>query len=132
MTESDKLIAKFIGLDFVTVGYFDDKETETKWQLKNENWMDKMEIQNVGDYLVNVEKNIAHSVQYDRQDYKNDWNLLIPVIEAIQEFEKKMIFEDFDVSYTLDENLLSLDIEAVYNTVVEFAEYYNENIKNYE
>jgi len=83
VTEGNKLISEFMGYKFVTIGYFGQPD-ETGWQIENREWMDKMDISNVGDYYVNVSKDTwfeAEDIQYH-----SSWDWLMPVVEKIESF----------------------------------------------
>ena len=54
--DNNDLIAKFMGYDKVTIGYFEG-ESETQWQRDNQDWLDKVGLENIGDFYVNVLEN---------------------------------------------------------------------------
>lgn len=80
-TEMNITIAEFCGFTHVKVGYVgvtDNRyvDAQTKWQLDNEEWLDKMGIGEIGEYLVNVEKDEYYQLR--DAEYDKDYQLLIP------------------------------------------------------
>lgn len=78
-----RMIAKFMGLDFITVGYT-GTDSETRWQRKNRDWFDKhyeFHDNSVGDYAVNIDEDVI--IWQDDLAYDSDWNMLMPVVEKI-------------------------------------------------
>ena len=73
-TESNKLIAEFMGFEFVTVNYWGDPD-ETDWQKINAEWMDKVGMDSVGDYIVNVAEDKYH--EWVDVAYHSDWNPMV-------------------------------------------------------
>lgn len=139
----NKLIAEFMGYEKVTVGYF-GSEDETEWQCENEEWMDKNELESVGDYGVNIKDN--KWFMWDDIKYDSSWDWLMPVLIKIeQEFDvvtsiqinkyknvgHKEIFGECNICLFagMDKNIVitdaSLKIEAVWKAIVEFIEWYN-------
>ena len=59
--------------------------------------------------------------------YHKDWNWLMPVVDKMNTTE---LWDEYDISY-LATYLVSVDINATYNAVVEFINEYNkENESN--
>ncbi len=52
-----KRIARFMGLEYAVVGCT-GTESETSWQRKNRDFMDEIEMNFIGEYLVDREKRI--------------------------------------------------------------------------
>lgn len=74
-----RLIANFMGLQFVRVGYT-GTNSETKWQSENADWFDKhrdFHDNSVGYYAVNIEKDLIFW-QSDL-NYYTSWDSIIPV-----------------------------------------------------
>lgn len=74
-----KLIANFMGLQFVRVGYT-GTDSETKWQRENADWFDRhydFHDNSVGDYAVNIEKDLIFW-QSDL-NYYTSWDCIMPV-----------------------------------------------------
>lgn len=69
-----------MGWEHVTVGYFGE-EDETEWQRQNEDWMDKVGMDSIGDYWVNIQGN--RFLPADSLCYHESWNELMPVVEKI-------------------------------------------------
>lgn len=74
-------------------------------------------------------KNIANDE--DKQDYLNDvmqynsdWNYLMEVVQKITTLEE---FQEWEFNSLFWEVFCQLDITEIYNQVVLFIEYYNEN-----
>ncbi len=113
-----KLIAKFMGLTFVTVGYT-GTDDETDWQRENVEWFDshyEFHDHSVGDYAVNIRKNII--LWQDDLRYKTSWDCLMPVMRKIHKLKPK---NDFFIHITI----LNAKIDVVYKAVVEFIKWYN-------
>lgn len=61
MIDKLKRAAEFLGWEYQKIGFFDDHDAdseypETKWQVKNTEWLDKVGCTEVGEYLLSVEK----------------------------------------------------------------------------
>jgi hypothetical protein len=78
----NELIAEFMGFKKVTVGYFGDDETE--WQTDNREWMDKVDLNSVGDYAVDVQNDSWRA--WESVKYHKSWNQLMPVVAKISEY----------------------------------------------
>lgn len=48
-------VARALGWEFITVGYFGDPETETPRQVQLESWLSRVGVESVGDYWIDVE-----------------------------------------------------------------------------
>lgn len=83
---ANAVIAKFMGYEYITVGYAGSEE-ETEWQRNNEEWMNKVGIENVGRYLVNVKEDEWYP--FDDINYHIYWDQLMPVIEKIHTLKKR-------------------------------------------
>ena len=81
--DNNDLIAKFMGYDKVTIGYFEG-ESETQWQRDNQDWLDKVGLENIGDFYVNVLENKFFTVYGNELCYR-EWNNLMKVIEKIED-----------------------------------------------
>lgn len=80
-------IAKFMGFEKVTVGYTGTEE-ETEWQNNHIEWMHKVGIQLVGDYIVNVKENLWYG--WEGVSYHTSWDWLMPVGKKIYDLLDKM------------------------------------------
>lgn len=78
--EMNEVITRFMGYEKVRVGYSGTKDA-TKWQKKNEGWMEKVGIDSVGDYYVDVEND--EWMFCDDANYDKSWDALMPVGEKI-------------------------------------------------
>lgn len=136
--EDIKTIMKFLGYEFITIGYFGG-EDETEWQRGNVEWMHDVGIYSVGNYFVNVKKDDFIDL------YVNDWNECIPfdwnfAMNVIHEIETKgyrvtisttfirihtckKSYEDYD-----EYNCAAFDgkINSVKQAIVDFVYWYNE------
>jgi len=137
----NELIAEFMGFTKVTIDYV-DTEYETQWQKDNQDWIEKMEIDSVGDYYVNVPENKFFDTE-DGLKYDTSWDWLIPVVEKIEKMGGETVLFKFNhISqqspgytglhlFTIDngnelfENDGDSKKEAVYKTVVKFIEWFN-------
>jgi len=76
MNKHTKTFAEYMGFEIVRVGYF-GSESETKWQLDNEEWMNDVGLKSVGTYAVNKSDNSWYS--YEDLAYTTSWDWLLPV-----------------------------------------------------
>lgn len=74
--KTNLLIAEFMGFEFVTVNYWGDDD-ETSWQKINAEWMDKVGMDSVGDYIVNVAEDKWQ--EWGDVAYHSSWEDLMPV-----------------------------------------------------
>lgn len=145
--ENNDLIAKFMGYDRVTVGYL-GCEDETQWQLDNQKWMEKVELESVGDYYVNIPNDEYYNIEYDELRY-DEWNNLMKVIEKIESMgfltslmtinPKPLneigfnvgshVFGIYKGNLQFDNENESSKMGAVYDTIIKFIEWYNQNNK---
>lgn len=79
--ETNRLIAEFMGFEFVTVNFFGTSD-ETDWQKINAEWMDKVGMDSVGDYIVNIHLDRFH--EWDEVAYHSSWDWLIHVWAKLQ------------------------------------------------
>ena len=70
--ELDQRVAEALGFTLIEVDYIGSDE-ETEWQKANNNWLDKMEIQSIGSYWVNVKADKFYAAERD-----SDGNLFHP------------------------------------------------------
>jgi hypothetical protein len=141
--EENRMIAAFMGYEFVTVGYF-DTEDETQWQRENREWMDEVGIEDVGDYFVDTKDNSWFPAE--EADYHKSWDALMPVVEKIEKegcevvigSQMEWINDDQDIVWHQDVSICQdiqeicnvtakTKIEAVYSAVLSFLKWYNEN-----
>ena len=62
-------------------------------------------------------------VKDDELQYHKSWDWLMPVVDKMNTTE---LWDEYDISY-LATYLVSVDINATYNAVVEFINQYNKN-----
>lgn len=83
----NEAIAVFMGFEKVRVGYIgckdgDPEYDETAWQVANEEWLEKMGIENIGYYVVNVNGNEWY--EWRDVEYHNSWDWLHPVWDKLR------------------------------------------------
>jgi hypothetical protein len=134
MNKTVKIIAKFMGLDAVTIGYY-GMDNETEWQVKNREWLDRPEIveqynNSVGDYYVNIKRNII--IPQEEINYSKDWNDLMGVINQIEKIEgvtttlknKRFVIKYWKKTFSCH---TVVKINSTYRVVVEFLDWYTNN-----
>ncbi len=95
----DRLIAKFMGEKPIIDGYHAEKYK----------------------YVCVIDGPNGHLIR----KYHNEWNLLMPVAEKIKEIcYTKHLSNQFE---PLKESLLDFDLFALWCSIVQFIEWYNEN-----
>lgn len=72
-------------------------------------------------YNMPTHNNLCYGV--DELHYHTSWDWLMPVVEKMNTTE---LWEEYDISY-LATYLVSTDINATYNAVIEFINEYNKN-----
>lgn len=77
-------IATFMGYTLVKIGYFGTR-TKTKWQVDNEKWMDKVGLDNIGNFWVNIKEDKFIDADNEGLHYHSSWDSLMPVIEKINQ-----------------------------------------------
>lgn len=131
-----KKIMKFLGYEFITIGYYGG-DTETKWQKNNEKWIDKVGIDSVGDYFVNMQKDDFIDLYNDNWEecINFEWNFLMKIIHEIETKGYRVTisttfvrihtcknnYEDYD-----EYNCAAFDgkINAVKQAIVDFVKWY--------
>ena len=140
INENRKLISAFMGYEFADIGYFDD-EDETEWQRKNQDWMKKNDLEDVGEYFVNIKENKWH--EFDDAIYHLSYDWLMPVVENIEEttpYKVNILECECEIYSMVSDGFIThknsvidksrdTKIEAVYEAIVEFINWYNENKK---
>ncbi len=137
ISKDNLLIAEFLGFEKVRIGYFGMSD-QTKWQVKNEQWLERNEIDSVGWYIVNVKKN--KFFEWNDVAYHKDWNWLMPAWFKFQfilttEFHDathesqfrnylSQIQQTFCIGICEDEDILTC-----HHALVEGIEWYNKQIK---
>jgi hypothetical protein len=81
--EKNALLIKFMGYEFVTIGYWGQSD-ETQWQRDNDEWMEKNDLNNVGDYLINKDTNHIIELEYEKIDYDKDWKWLMAIVKKLE------------------------------------------------
>lgn len=73
------------------------------------------------------DKNYHESSDYYYEDieleYHSSWDWLMPVVDTI----KSKLVEEYTLIDKIDDALISVEIQAVYDACVEFIEWHNEN-----
>jgi hypothetical protein len=125
MEKDFALIAEFMGFEKVSVGYFGVSqgggvlEPETEWQRTHGDWMDKNDMESVGDYIVDVPNN--KWFEWEEVRYNSSWDWLMPVVAKITK-TNPMNQAWYDVKYPLTEG----NIKIVYDRVVSFIKWYDQ------
>jgi hypothetical protein len=92
----------------------------------------------IGDVIINADnsknendENVFHP---DDMKFHTDWNWLMPVIRKIEELGNDVLITTNYIQISFDEGEqfividdLNIKIDSVYNAVVEFIKWYNEN-----
>ena len=157
INENRKLISAFMGYEFADIGYFDD-EDETEWQRKNQDWMKQNDLEDIGEYFVNIKENKWH--EFDDAIYHLSFDWLMPVVDKIEllildigvknkwhvhpvvrwgNFQWSKVNPYWSYFEVLNENdqvvfLIheygNTRIESVYSAVIKFIKWYNIYLKN--
>ena len=120
-TEKNRLIAQFMGceptpdaLDRSVLAYYIGDVIINADNSKNEN-----------------DENVFHP---EDMQFHTDWNWLMPVIRKIEELGNDVLITTNYIQISFDEGEqfividdLNIKIDSVYNAVVEFIKWYNEN-----
>ena len=94
--ENNKLIAEFMGFQPTSLGWFDNEE-----------------------HLINVEKDNT----FDDLKFHKDWNWLMEVAEKC--LTVNVDVEPINHYFIINDALLTININEVYNACVEFIKWYN-------
>ena len=94
--ENNKLIAEFMGFQSTSLGWFDNEE-----------------------HLINVEKDNT----FDDLKFHKDWNWLMEVAEKC--LTVNVDVEPINHYFIINDALLTININEVYNACVEFIKWYN-------
>lgn len=109
----NEAIARFMEFEFVTIEYFGTKY-ESKWQVENEKWMNKVELDSVGHYWVNIKED--KFIPEHELDYHSSWESIMPVIKKV------MIHDDYCNTYeALKADLSWCEIDRVFKTVSDYC-----------
>lgn len=126
IAEMNEVIARFEGYEKVTVNYFGDID-ETDWQRKYEKWMEKVGIESIGDYIVNVEKD--KWFEWNDVAYHREWNWLMPVVEKIH----ALAVAGDAINAITEQAIFTFSIFAplkdVYTAVYQFITWFNQQPK---
>jgi hypothetical protein len=130
--ENNDLIAKFMGYEKVTIGYF-DSDNVTQWQKDNKEWMEKVKMDLIGDYYVNISKNEFFNL---KDLWYLEWNNLMTVVDKIESmyYEVNILYNECEIGEAVDAETYKViavqqensKLLAVYNTIVEFIKLYND------
>ena len=99
-TENNKLMAEFMGFQSTSLGWFDNEE-----------------------HLINVEKDNT----FDDLKFHKDWNWLMSVVEKCLTLNVDV--EPINHYFIINDALLTININEVYNACVEFIKWYNQQSK---
>lgn len=124
-------IAKFMGYEKVTVGYSGSEE-ETEWQRNHEEWMIKVGIQLVGDYIVDVPNNVWYS--WEDVKYHTSWDWLMEAWRKL----RSSIWERFNeypsdfcsISDAWEQYCFIVDIVGAHDVLYKAIQWYNQQKQN--
>ena len=89
-------LVSFLGLKLVKIGWYDDPDPEdaaTDWQYQHKEWLNKVNLTEVGWYFVNVDKdyyikaellNFLKNGSQPKIRYIHNWNVMMEVIVAVE------------------------------------------------
>ena len=97
---NNKLMAEFMGFQSTSLGWFDNEE-----------------------HLINVEKDNT----FDDLKFHKDWNWLMSVVEKCLTLNVDV--EPINHYFIINDALLTININEVYNACVEFIKWYNQQSK---
>ena len=97
---NNKLMAEFMGFQSTSLGWFDNEE-----------------------HLINVEKDNT----FDDLKFHKDWNWLMEVVEKC--LTVNVDVEPINHYFIINDALLTININEVYNTCIEFIKWYNQQSK---
>lgn len=121
--EGNKLIAEFMGLTIISIGYY-GRDDESDFQRNNREWIDKVGIESVGDYAISMGTDYWFPI--DEMPYHSSWDWLMPVVAKIEAdlITNIGIFGDeckivpvYDIQF---HHQGPSKIEATYATVIDF------------
>lgn len=140
--QMNEAIAVFMGFEKVHVGFFrckdgDPVNDETEWQVANDEWLDKMGIEDVGDFIVNVKEDKYHN--WEDVNYHTSWDWMMPVVEKIRNLGYHI---EITISVDCSVDIIKLRgdpskdvlhivayssaIDAVYTAIYQFITWYNQ------
>ena len=142
----NRLLAEFMGFEKVEIGYF-GTEDETEWQKDKEKWMDKVGLDNVGNFFVSIRQNKWHYCEDVK--YHSSWDWIMPVIEKIESLGYDTVIDFRNNPYSqrkdgmsywaqIGKDKITDDIfgtsyeskmESVIKCVVKFIQWYNQQNK---
>lgn len=133
----NKLIAEFMGFQKVKIDYYGSKG-ETEFQVRHKRWLDKVQLNSVGTYIVHLKNN--KWFEWSDVEYHKSFDWLIPVANKIlilytsnfgviqkelrndQSFIARMAVKQmFGVSSVTGK----LEIDTVYLRCADFIKWYN-------
>lgn len=110
--QGNKLIASFMDFEFVTVGYF-GCEDQTEWQVKNQEWCERVGLDSVGDYIVNTSTDLWFEV--DEIKYHTSFDWIMPVWYKVRDLK----FTDVKTQLEHSSIKVSIDYRICYGTIDE-------------
>lgn len=128
-TLGNQLLAEFMGYEKVRVGYFDDEDPEdgeTEWQRVNREWMDRVLLDEVGIYFVNVPLNAYY--KEDELNYHKDWNILMEVWYKFRDLRFEEMRDQFmhsDWRTIIGHKIAYNSINDAYKSVIKAINWYN-------
>lgn len=108
--DGNRVIAEFDGWEFVTVGYV-GCDDETEWQHENEQWMEEVGLENVGQYIVNIQDKAFHEV--DKIKYHESWDWFMPAFKKFFDYLQKQYNKpDYNKHSATKGDLIEVDIHC--------------------
>lgn len=133
--QQNEIIARFMGYEKVRIGYYgckdgDPETDETEWQVKNEDWCNKMGIEDIGDYIVNIRTNKWH--EWKDVKYNSDWSWFMPVWDKFIDLRFSIPMQQLrhsELKSTVGLAILYGGIELAHNNISEAIQWYNQTIQ---
>lgn len=143
--KENKLIAEFMGYQYVEVWYY-GSDDETEWQRKYVKWKDRVGMDSIGEYIVNIKKYKWY--RWEEVAYHSSWDWLMPVVEKIEslEYEFAIYGKQFGQFPRKCRTFIYFDLkrhrrlgelyaegktpkEATYKAVIEFIKWHNKKYR---
>lgn len=153
--EGIEKIAAFEGWQLVSIGYCgrrdgrDDDETE--WQIANKGWLEKMGINSVGKYFVNIKEDKFieqfNEHEEDNLNYYTNWNHMMRVVQHISKIQRGRFgftidpwsIDIFDYRQNPEKRIVQVHVdkdeplnETYFHAVVAFIDWFNAQLKKNE
>lgn len=121
-TTDNELIAQFMGYEKVTVDYF-GTSFETEWQREHQDWMEAVNLDSIGDYIVKVKDN--EWIYWKDVAYHTSWDWIVPVARKLTEKAKHT-----DMPHAIFMNVYTFSvcrpIAELYENIIKGIKWYNQ------